>query len=250
MVVVWRLGGISVMISGINLFSMGCQAVNTGVVTPPAPFDPINDVDATIELWHDASDASTLFAGDTGSALSSPDGVIARWVDKSGNQRTATQTINSLRPQRKTNIQNGLDMVLFNGSRWFVNRTFNVKYVVTVAQTLETKAFAGLFTGTNSELILNSSGNGVINVHGANVNGDSTLSVTNGVTFLWSINRETAVNTSRTFGQEFNTTGSARSWNGYCGEIICYSTTPSEADQRKLLEYLQAKWATPALPAP
>lgn len=67
-------------------------------------------------LWLDAADASTLFDATTGGSLVAPDGSIARWEDKSGNARHATQGTVLSRPQRKTAIQNGRDVVRFDGS--------------------------------------------------------------------------------------------------------------------------------------
>lgn len=67
-------------------------------------------------LWLDAADASTLFDATTGGSLVAPDGSIARWEDKSGNARHATQGTVLSRPQRKTSIQNGRDVVRFDGS--------------------------------------------------------------------------------------------------------------------------------------
>jgi len=67
-------------------------------------------------LWLDASDASTLWDSTTGGALVAADGSVARWEDKSGNGRHATQGTAVSRPQRKAAIQNGRDVVRFDGS--------------------------------------------------------------------------------------------------------------------------------------
>ena len=67
-------------------------------------------------LWLDGADASTMFDATTGGSLVAPDGSIARWEDKSGNARHATQGTVLNRPQRKTAIQNGRDIVRFDGS--------------------------------------------------------------------------------------------------------------------------------------
>jgi len=44
------------------------------------------------------------------------DGAVARWQDKSGNSRHATQSASGNRPLRKTNQQNGLTTLLFDGT--------------------------------------------------------------------------------------------------------------------------------------
>jgi hypothetical protein len=69
-----------------------------------------------LQLWLDASDASTLFDATTGGSLVAADGGVARWEDKSGNARHATQGTEANRPLRKTAQQNGLDALSFDGS--------------------------------------------------------------------------------------------------------------------------------------
>ena len=69
-----------------------------------------------LQLWLDASDANTLYDATTGGSLVAADGSVARWEDKSGNGRHFTQATSGKRPIRKTNQQNGLDALLFDGS--------------------------------------------------------------------------------------------------------------------------------------
>jgi hypothetical protein len=73
-------------------------------------------VGAGLQLWLDASDASTLYDAITGGSLVAADGGVARWEDKSGNSRHFTQSVSGNRPTRKTNQQNGYDTLLFDGS--------------------------------------------------------------------------------------------------------------------------------------
>jgi len=67
-------------------------------------------------LWLDGSDASTLFDATAGGSLVAADGTIARWEDKSGNAKHATQATAANRPLRKLARQNGLDAILFDGT--------------------------------------------------------------------------------------------------------------------------------------
>ena len=67
-------------------------------------------------LWLDAADATTMFDATSGGSLVAPDGTVARWQDKSGNANHATQSTSGDRPLRKTNIQNGRDILRFDGS--------------------------------------------------------------------------------------------------------------------------------------
>ena len=69
-----------------------------------------------LQLWLDASDASTLFDATTGGSLVAADGAVARWEDKSGNARHMTQGTAGSRPTRKTAVQGGLDVLRFDGS--------------------------------------------------------------------------------------------------------------------------------------
>jgi len=69
-----------------------------------------------LQLWLDASDASTLFNATSGGSLVAADGGVARWEDKSGNGRHATQATSGNRPLRKTAIQGGKDVLRFDGS--------------------------------------------------------------------------------------------------------------------------------------
>jgi len=63
-------------------------------------------------LWLDASDASTLY---NGASLAAADEPISSWRDKSGNARHATQSTGVSQPLRKSAVQNGKDVVRFDG---------------------------------------------------------------------------------------------------------------------------------------
>ena len=73
-------------------------------------------VSAGLQLWLDAADATTLYDATTGGSLVAADGGVARWEDKSGNARHATQGTSGSRPLRKTNQQNGLSTLRFDGT--------------------------------------------------------------------------------------------------------------------------------------
>jgi hypothetical protein len=73
-----------------------------------------------LQLWLDAAAPETLFDATTGGSLVAADGAVARWADKSGNNRHFTQATSGKRPIRKTNQQNGLDALLFDGSNDFL----------------------------------------------------------------------------------------------------------------------------------
>jgi hypothetical protein len=77
----------------------------------------------TTALWLDASDSSTLYDATSGGSLVAADGAIARWEDKSGNLRHATQGTIGSRPLRKTALQNSRDIVRLDGTGDIMNIT-------------------------------------------------------------------------------------------------------------------------------
>lgn len=91
-----------------------------------------------LQLWLDGSDASTLYDATTGGSLVAADGAVARWEDKSGNARHATQGTANSRPVRKTAQLNNLDGLDFDGT----NDSFSVNSV------------AQFFSGSNKEFTI------------------------------------------------------------------------------------------------
>jgi hypothetical protein len=92
--------------------------VSAFVINPYAlKFSPLS---LTPALWLDASDSNTLYDATTGGSLVAADGAIARWEDKSGNARHATQGSSGARPLRKTGVINGRDVARFDGSDDFL----------------------------------------------------------------------------------------------------------------------------------
>ena len=81
----------------------------------PAPM-PVPQTISGLQLWLDASDAGSLYDATSGGSLVAADGGVARWEDKSGNGRHATQSTAGSRPARKTAIQGGKDVLRFDGS--------------------------------------------------------------------------------------------------------------------------------------
>jgi hypothetical protein len=75
-----------------------------------------------LQLWLDASDSSTLFDATVGGNLVTTDGsAVARWADKSGNNRHAIQTTSTARPLLKTGIQAGKNVLRFDGTNHYFN---------------------------------------------------------------------------------------------------------------------------------
>lgn len=79
-----------------------------------------NPLSLSPALWLDGADANTLYDATSGGSLVAADGEVARWEDKSGNSRHATQATLGSRPLRKTAIQNGKDVIRFDGTSDFM----------------------------------------------------------------------------------------------------------------------------------
>jgi hypothetical protein len=80
------------------------------------PITPPGGVGSGLQLWLDAAAPETLFDATSGGSLVAADGAVARWQDKSGNARHATQATSGSRPLRKTSQQGGLGTLSFDGS--------------------------------------------------------------------------------------------------------------------------------------
>jgi hypothetical protein len=79
----------------------------------PPPFVP-TDISG-LKIWLDAT--TGLFdATSGGSAVATDGSAVARWEDQSGNGNHATQTTSNNRPVLKTSIQNGKNVIRFDGS--------------------------------------------------------------------------------------------------------------------------------------
>jgi len=89
---------------------------------PQAPAFAPTDISG-LQLWLDASDASTLYNATAGGSLVTTDGsAVARWADKSGNNRHATQATANARPLLKTGANgiNSKTVLSFDGSNDFL----------------------------------------------------------------------------------------------------------------------------------
>ena len=83
-------------------------------------------------VWFDSADTNTMFDSTTEGSIVAPGAAIARWEDKSGNARHATQGTVLNRPIRTESGQNGKNAVTFDG----VNDRLTFDRVDMVATTL------------------------------------------------------------------------------------------------------------------
>lgn len=100
---------------GVGLWSLRAQGIYSQ--SSNWPFPEINpDGIASLALWLDASDASTLYDATTGGSLVTAGNTVARWEDKSGNANHVTQSTANNRPTRLAADLNGLDGLDFDGT--------------------------------------------------------------------------------------------------------------------------------------
>jgi len=100
--------------------------------------------------WWDASESATLFDADTGGSAATADGEVGRIEDKSGAGRNFFQATSGNRPTRKTAVQNGLDVLRFDGTSDrmetsqafsdFVDSTEGTVFVVCKATAVDTNS--------------------------------------------------------------------------------------------------------------
>ena len=229
---------------------------------------------AGLQLWLDAADASTLYDDTAGGSLVAEDGLVARWEDKSGNARHATQSNSDNRPQRKTNQQNGLDALLFDGTNdRFVLPSISIPNSHS-AFTVYRRASAGMqsfgiastaavalppFPSVwSTDNILYQISNAEFTTHGtANTStGYFVIStIRNGTTSI-DLRRNAANVATITTGAGV-TNAASGSWNaiasrdpghlnrhsGNLCEIIVYDSALSDTDRNAVESYLMSKWA-------
>jgi hypothetical protein len=87
-----------------------------------------NPLSLSPALWLDASDASTLFQSNGGSAAAADGDPVGYWLDKSGNGCHASQTSGPNKPLLKLSIQYGKPVGRFNGVSSFL--TFSAPQVL------------------------------------------------------------------------------------------------------------------------
>jgi hypothetical protein len=114
-----------------------------------------------LQLWLDASDSSTLFDATAGGSLVTADGsAVARWADKSGNNRHAIQGTVNNRPTKSGGA------LFFNGSTSFFDSINNLSL--------------NMGRGSNGTFVVMTSGNGralISNERTSTSTGNGTIQV-------------------------------------------------------------------------
>jgi hypothetical protein len=105
----------SIAYDGTNLYvATATNSWRLAALQSWAPFTPASLTG--VQLWLDAQDAATLFDSTSGGSAVSLGGNVARWSDKSGNDRNATQSSSGARPVYQASVINGYPAIQFNGT--------------------------------------------------------------------------------------------------------------------------------------
>jgi len=245
-----------------------CSAPNTWKRAALSAWLPVS---TGLQLWLDASDASSLYDATSGGSLVAADGGVARWEDKSGNGRHATQATSGSRPLRKTNVQNGLGGLRFDGSDDFLTtatgyHTSDVTiFVVAKRSSGETRAIfqSGNSTGlgytvadANTSSFDNCYARGVANGQVGSVSAGTSWRVIS-VTYTAGT-RKVYIQGSLSDTESFtitapNVANGIATWigsadfagsnlSGDIGEMIAYDTVLSDTARAAVEGYLISKW--------
>ena len=95
---------------------MSVPLLGAGLAVDVLPFTPASI--SGLQLWLDASDASTLFQNSNGTTAATAAGdPVGYWGDRSGNGRNVTQSDGTMKPAlTSTYSQNGIKGILGDGS--------------------------------------------------------------------------------------------------------------------------------------
>lgn len=220
-------------------------------------------------IWLDASDTSTI---------TESGGDVSQWNDKSGNNRHFTQAVGTSQPKTGTTTQNGLNVIVFDGSNDVMTRTdtsvlsrfFTLAYVATPSSGTDDYHFY-LFGGPPNNqqwsLITKYSSRayefyqagtgaggarftlGATGATGYNTNivihrGSDVTSLVNGASSGSSVNGSTVdLTLASIFIGGVSTTQNNAGTN--FAELIIFETALANQDLQNLSNYLRQKWATP-----
>lgn len=241
------------------------------------PFSP-SDISGLI-LWLDADDSTTLFQdlAMTIPAVLDSD-VVGGWADKSGNANHATQATTARKPLLKLVIQNGRDVVRFDGTDDFLSLAVVLLSISDAAQpytcfvVVKTADTAGAFIGQYVGVDNNrfgfgsgiSPGDGKLRYWKADAISiaDSQTTISDGnahiaefkkissganQTTLYRDGNLVATGTDyRAFSNDITTFGAISAGSaplsGDLDEILIYNSALSDSDRGDVESYLSAKW--------
>ena len=262
-------------------FIYTCVATNTWKRTPLSTWTPVASI-AGLQLWLDASDASTLFNSTSGGSLVGAGSAVARWEDKSGNARHATQATSGARPVRRASGLNGLGALEFDGADDWLSTSASVFSGLTslswfaVVKNDDSGAnnravFGDRVNGEDGGLFFTKIGTSSILYSRGSANASTRVDVSEAVSFPTTAMMASMVTTSSTgtakrngasagtnttqtasvaylnttaIGNSLASNGEPSSlwWDGLICEIIVYNTALSDANRSAVESYLMSKW--------
>jgi len=241
-------------------------------------FSPSNI--AGLSLWLDAT--TGLFdATSGGNPVTTDASSVARWEDQSGNSRHITQATSASQPILKTAIQNGKNIIRFDGTNDILRRTgafvhaqgAATIFVVVSANTLvsnrrlmnegrtanTTSLYMPITSANPTQFnVLYRLDNGTIPLNNVNLgvafNGTGfklVCAVDSGTNFAGFINKTATNNQNYTRGTVTLDTFSIGGWAtnierdffpGDVAEVVIYNTALGTTDRQSVENYLYAKW--------
>lgn len=233
------------------------------VAAGPPPFVP-SDL-TNLALWLDASDSATLFDATSGGSAVAADGSVARWEDKSGNGRHATNDTANNRPILKAASQNGLAGLRFDNSNDSLSTaafTHTSAFSVFVAHKLASSpgiAYARIIeVGANTSWNITASGSGTSYLFYTN---DSGVSLSTAPTLIQHLSNASTARTFRIGSNtgSFTASGAASTsslpfhinrfggaGNYFLGqdvyEICYYARQLTDSERVLVADYLTTKW--------
>jgi hypothetical protein len=249
-----------------TLLTYGVTATGPGGTSAEAVSAATAAVGTNMALWFDASDASTLFQDSAGTTPATANNdVVGRWADKSGNARHATQGTTANKPTLKTNIQNGLPGLYFDGGdRLLLAAALDLAVPsIFMVCSLDTGAAGShaLFEFKQGTLFARLSSNANFGFFDAAAYRSSSFALNNTATIATLIaaaandldfykNGGAAVNVAtgsafgaRTASQIGANAGAASFHLGHIYEMIMLSVEPSAGLRTAIRDYLNAKWS-------
>lgn len=223
-----------------------------------------------LNLWLDASDSSTLLQSSGGSAAALDGDPVGQWRDKSSLGNHAGQTDGTKKPNLKTGIQNGKNVIRFDGVNDFLNGN------LTSISTSSFSSFMVYRKSSTAEQVSLSSGNGLLQYLAINggasdgyssgddyiyTNANRGLKILNNQTSNFVLMEQIGGSTVSVFknssASSSNTVtsysasnfyissyiGSSYFFGGDFAEILIYNQNLSASDRQLIESYLNSKWS-------
>lgn len=228
---------------------MGGFSIGYGIGIGPTSrgFSPLSI--SGLQLWLDAT--TGLFdATSGGSAVTTDGSAVARWEDRSGNGRHATEVGINNRPVLKTAVQNGRNVIQFDGSNDILSLGTSITSVGSIFLVFKHLTFKdyGVLINASTNFGIHSSINGDYQYPSDFMSNDKI----NGQTITMPAFPSTTKFFNNVFEVlDFDTSGwnfqrlssVSECVNGQFAELIIYETNISSANKDLVRNYLNTKWA-------